>query len=278
MTRTGLCLFLATLAAACGVPEKKYQAAVTEASRNMKSAEDASQRAAAAEQKVADLTETLGQEKAAKAVAAAEAARQRALAGQLAESKEQLEAEKAVAAAEAARQRELAAQLAQEKTALEQKSKEYAALAASLDREIKAGQIQLSELQGRLTVRLAEKVLFASGSATIGKAGREALSKIAEAFHGVQGRIIRVEGHTDNLAIRTARFPSNWDLSAARAIAVVRLLQDEGVDPSLLGAAGYGEFQPVASNDTPEGRAENRRIEISLAAPLAASETRPASR
>ena len=114
-------------------------------------------------------------------------ARQRALAGQLAESKEQLEAEKAVAAAEAARQRELASKLAQEKMALEQRSKEYESLAASLDREIKAGQIQLSELQGRLTVRLAEKVLFASGSATPAPTTRGARSRSPPSSEATSG-------------------------------------------------------------------------------------------
>jgi chemotaxis protein MotB len=241
-------LVLALALAACGVPEKKYQAALDESARHMKGLEDAERRVAACDQRVADLTRSLGEEQAAKAVADAEVARQRALAGQL-------EAQ--------------AAKLAQEKSVLEEKSKEYESLATSLDKEIRAGQVRLTELKGKLTVRLAEKVLFASGSATIGKDGRAALSKIAEAFRGVTGRIIRVEGHTDNVPIRTARFPSNWELSAARAIAVVRLLQEDGVDPSLLGAAGYAENQPVASNDTSEGRAENRRIEISLAAPFA---------
>lgn len=255
MARVSLCIALALAAAACGVPEKKYQAAVDESARRQQSLEDAERQIAACDRKVAELTQEIAQEKAAKATATAEAAQQKALAGRLAQTKEQLEAEKA---------------------ALEQRSKEYASLAASLDKEIKAGQIRLTELRGKLTVRLAEKVLFASGSATIGRPGREALSKIAEAFHDVKDRIIRVEGHTDDVPIHTARFPSNWELSAARAIAVVRLLQDEGVDPSLLGAAGYAQYQPVASNETREGRAENRRIEISLAAPPEALPTSPA--
>jgi chemotaxis protein MotB len=261
MARTTLAVVLALAAAGCGIPKKQYQAALDEAAKNLKSTEEAQARAAAAEQQVADLTQALGKEQSAKAMAAAEAER-------LSATKEQLEAEKSAAAAEAERQRQLAAQLALEKSALEQKSREYESLASSLDKEIKAGQVKLTELKGKLTVRLAEKVLFASGSATIGREGRAALTKIAEAFRDVHGRIVRVEGHTDNVPIHTARFPSNWELSAARAIAVVRLLQDQGVDPSLLGAAGYAEYQPVAPNDTPEGRAENRRIEISLAAPL----------
>jgi chemotaxis protein MotB len=222
-----------------------------------------------------------------KVAAAAEAERQRQLAARLEQEKvaasldadqqrklsAQLEQEKSAASAEAERQRKLAAQLEQEKTALEKKSAEYQAIASSLDGEIKAGRIQVSELQGKLTVRMAEKVLFPSGSATVSKAGKETLWKIADAFKDVKNRMIRVEGHTDNVPIKTERFPSNWELSSARAIAVVRILQDRGVEPTLLGAAGYASFQPVAPNDTADGRAQNRRIEISLAAPLSALPT-----
>lgn len=225
-----------------------------------------------------------------KLAAAAEAERQRQLAERLAREKvaasadaeqarkqtAQLEQEKSAVVAEAERQRKLAAQLEQEKTALEKRSAEYQALASSLDGEIKAGRVQVSELKGKLTVRMAEKVLFPSGSATVSKAGKETLAKIADAFKGVKGRMIRVEGHTDDVPIKTARFPSNWELSSARAIAVVRILQAGGVEPTLLGAAGYAEYQPVAANDSAEGRAQNRRIEISLAAPL--SELPTASR
>jgi chemotaxis protein MotB len=222
-----------------------------------------------------------------KAAVAAEAEKQRQLAARLEQEKvaasadadqqrkltAQLEQEKSAASAEAERQRKLAAQLEQEKTALEKKSAEYQALASSLDGEIKAGRIQVSELQGKLTVRMAEKVLFPSGSATVSKAGKDTLEKIADAFKDVKNRMIRVEGHTDNVPIKTERFPSNWELSSARAIAVVRILQDRGVEPTLLGAAGYASYQPVAPNDTAEGRAQNRRIEISLAAPLSALPT-----
>jgi len=89
---------------------------------------------------------------------------------------------------------------------------------------------------------------------------------VAEALAGVQGKLIRVEGHTDNVPVHASTWTSNWDLSAARALAVVRVLQEKGVDPTRLAAAGYGEYQPIASNDTPEGKSLNRRIEIVLAA------------
>jgi chemotaxis protein MotB len=277
---------LGTLAlAACGVPEEKYKAAVSESARAMKSADEQRERAEAAEKKVAELSARAGgadqrvqeltarlaeQEQAVKA-ASDDAAKQRELATQLARTRELLEAEKAAASAEAERQRQLAVRLEEERSALQQKSTEYQALASSLGKEIKEGRVQISELQGKVTVRMAERVLFPSGSATISAEGKGALRKVAAAFKGVAGRIIRVEGHTDNVPIRTERFPSNWELSAARAIAVVRVLQAEGIDPALLGAAGYAEYQPMAPNDTAEGRAQNRRIEITLAAPLPAA-------
>lgn len=205
-----------------------------------------------------------------KAAASAEAERQRRLAGELAKTAKDLEAEKASAASEAERQRQLAERLAAEKADLEKRSADYQSLASSLSAEIKAGRVQVSELQGKLTVRMAEKVLFPTGSATISKDGQGTLKAVAAGLQAVKGRIIRVEGHTDDVPIHNERFPSNWELSAGRAIAVVRFLQAQGIEPARLGAAGYAEFQPIAPNDTPEGRAQNRRIEISLALPPSA--------
>ncbi|HZI09321.1 MAG TPA: OmpA family protein [Myxococcus sp.] len=156
-------------------------------------------------------------------------------------------------------------QLAQAKEELEKKSSEYESLAKSLEQEISEGKIELSELKGRMTVQLKDKILFASGSARVGKEGEAALAKIADALKTVQGKIIRVEGHTDDVPIGSAQFPTNWELSLARAMAVVRFLQDAGVDPTALSAAGYGQYQPIAPNDSPENRSLNRRIEIVLA-------------
>lgn len=151
------------------------------------------------------------------------------------------------------------------KAELEKKSDEYAQLASSLRGEIEAGRIELMELRGRTTVQLKDKILFASGSATVGAEGRDALRKVAEAVRGVQGKVIRVEGHTDNVPTGAGGpFASNWELSVARALAVVKVLQDAGVDPTRVSASGFAEFQPIATNDTPEGRSQNRRIEIVL--------------
>ncbi len=157
--------------------------------------------------------------------------------------------------------------LEQAKAELEKKSAEYQALASSLQGDIEAGRVEVSELRGKLTVKMKDKILFASGSATIGAEGKVALKKVAEALRGVQGRVIRIEGHTDDVPTGGGAFATNWELSTARALAVVRFLQENGVDPSRLAGAGYGQYQPISPNDTPEGRSQNRRIEIVLAAP-----------
>jgi len=151
------------------------------------------------------------------------------------------------------------------KADLEKKSGEYEQLASALRGEIESGRVELMELKGRTTVKMKDKILFASGSATIGADGREALKKVSDALRTMQGKAIRVEGHTDNVPTgHSGPFPSNWELSSARALAVVRFFQESGVDPTRLSGAGFGEFQPISPNDTPEGRSLNRRIEIVL--------------
>jgi chemotaxis protein MotB len=163
------------------------------------------------------------------------------------------------------------------KAELEKKSGEYEQLASALRGEIEAGRIELMELRGRTTVKMKDKILFASGSATIGAEGRDALRKVADALRGLQAKVIRVEGHTDNVPTSSSGpFPSNWELSTARALAVVHFLQDGGIDPTRISAAGYAEFQPIAGNETLEGRSLNRRIEIVLV-PLEGAVATPAA-
>jgi len=129
---------------------------------------------------------------------------------------------------------------------------------------VSAGQLKITTRQGRLVLQLPNDVLFDVGQTALKPAGKEALSQIAQVLRTVQGRNFQVAGHTDNLPIQTARFPSNWELSTERAVEVVKLLVSKGVDPRGLSAAGYGEFDPVGNNDSPDGRAKNRRIEITL--------------
>jgi chemotaxis protein MotB len=129
---------------------------------------------------------------------------------------------------------------------------------------IDAGQLRVATRAGRLVIQLPNDVLFDSGQKTIKPAGKQALTALAKVLVTVSGRSFQVAGDTDNLPIQTQRFPSNWELSTARAVEVVHFLVSQAVDPRALSAAGYGEFDPVASNDTPDGRAKNRRIEITL--------------
>jgi chemotaxis protein MotB len=146
-------------------------------------------------------------------------------------------------------------------------SKTYTQMIEKMKSEIAEGQVTITELQGRLTVNMVDAILFDSGRADIKPEGRQVLQKVAEVIGQVEDKAIRVEGHTDNVKVGGAlarAFPSNWELSAARAINVARYLQRLGVDPALLSAAAYGEHRPVSENDTTEGRTKNRRIEIVL--------------
>lgn len=155
----------------------------------------------------------------------------------------------------------------QAETIKEETSKTYAQMIEKMKSEIAEGQVTITELRGRLTVNMVDAILFDSGKADIKPEGRQVLQKVADVIGQAEDKAIRVEGHTDNVKVSAAlarAFPSNWELSAARAINVARYLQRLGVDPALLSAAAYGEHRPVSENETPEGRAKNRRIEIVL--------------
>lgn len=166
-------------------------------------------------------------------------------------------AEAAKAAAEAAKASEVA-----------RVKKSYEDLTAGLKSEISAGEIKITQLQGKLTVNLVDRILFDSGKAEVKDDGRAVLGKVGSILNTVKDKNIRIEGHTDNKPIAGGlkeKYPTNWELSTARATAVARYLEDHArVDPKRLVATGYGEFRPVASNETPESRALNRRIEIVL--------------
>jgi len=122
---------------------------------------------------------------------------------------------------------------------------------------------------GKVYVSLSDKLLFKSGSAAIEAKGKEAIKVLADVLSKNQDIDILIEGHTDNIPIKTAVYRDNWDLSVARATSIVRILTDDyKITPTRLTASGKGEFSPRASNDTPEGRASNRRTEIILSPKL----------
>jgi chemotaxis protein MotB len=141
-------------------------------------------------------------------------------------------------------------------------------IATSLKEEIEAEEIELVELEDTLKVVFIDKILFDSGSVEINQKGRKILLVVADSIRAHKNQNLLVEGHTDNTPLSPAlkeRFPSNWELSTARAAAVVRFLQKEGqLQPERLSARGYSYYRPVAANQTKEGRHQNRRIEIIL--------------
>jgi chemotaxis protein MotB len=114
-----------------------------------------------------------------------------------------------------------------------------------------------------LEIQINTQLLFPSGSATLAASARPVLADVADTLVGRPVRI-HVEGHTDNVPIASETFPSNWELSSARAASVVHLFAREGVDPRRMVAMGYGEFAPIASNATAAGRAQNRRVTVMI--------------
>ncbi len=144
----------------------------------------------------------------------------------------------------------------------------YRSLVSDLESELAAGQIQIEQLTQGLRLNLAEEILFPSGSARLSESGVSVIRRVGDQLKDRnQGYRVDVRGHTDNVPIKgdlSRRYPSNWELAAARASSVVRVLEARGVGPKRLSAVSLGEFHPVGSNKNPEGRAKNRRIEIRL--------------
>ena len=169
----------------------------------------------------------------------------------------------------------LKTELRQEKMAVQQKEGEISELEktrreieSSLKDQIAQKDIKLEEIEGKLKVTFVDKILFDSGSVMVKPKGQEVLLKLADSFRENKDQNIAVEGHTDDVQIGSAlvdRFPTNWELSTARATAVVRFMQEKGnIEPERLTASGFSFYRPVATNETPEGREQNRRIEIIL--------------
>lgn len=144
----------------------------------------------------------------------------------------------------------------------------YKKLVESLENEIHSGEVTISKLKNRLSVNLVQEILFPSGSALLSSTGEKVIRQVGDILKGIEDKNIRVEGHSDNLKIRPSlqqKFPSNWELSAARAATVVRFLQKEvGIPGKKLAIGAYSSYRPIANNSTPEGRAKNRRIQIVL--------------
>ena len=166
-------------------------------------------------------------------------------------------------------------ELKQEKMAVQQKEEKISEIdrtrqeiETSLKKQILQKDIKIEEFEGKLKVTFVDKILFDSGSVTIKQIGQEVLLRLADSFRDNEAQNLVIEGHTDDVQIGSVlqeRFPTNWELSTARATAVVRFFQEKGdIEPERLTASGFSFYRPVDSNETEEGRKQNRRIEIIL--------------
>lgn len=161
---------------------------------------------------------------------------------------------------------EAAAALAAREAELAAMQSTYDELVGDLEAEVSAGEIEIERLREGLRLNVSDDVLFASGSAELDARGRSVLKKVASQLASLED-FVEVRGHTDDRRIRGAlakRFPTNWELAAARAARVVRLLEERGVPGERLAVVSLGPNQPIAPNDTAKSRARNRRIEIRL--------------
>jgi chemotaxis protein MotB len=242
-----------TLAAlpGCGVSKAEYESKVQEAASAKQEADTAKQQLAQLQQQVAGSDQQVAQLKGALGVAQA-----------------------------AAMTDEQKADLDEAKRALQdaqERSKLLDDLQTKFKKMIDAGHLKVTTRHGRIVLQLHNDVLFATGDAELKPDGKQAVTDVAATLRGVALKRFQVAGHTDSLPITTETkktYPTNWELSTARAIAVVKLLVSSGVDAAMLSAAGYGPYDPVASNASPDGQSKNRRIEITLVpnvAPLVAA-------
>jgi chemotaxis protein MotB len=234
-------VFVGLAAVGCGVSQAQFDAKAKEAEVSKQEAEAAKGKAAQLQQQYADDEQQIGQLKGSLGIAQSQVMTD--------DQKAQLdEAKRAV-------------QEAQERGKL------LGDLQSKFKRMIDAGHLKVTTRHGRVVLELHNDVLFDAGTAEVNPAGKQAVAEVAANLRAVGGRRFQVAGHTDNAPITTETkktYPTNWELSTARAISVVKLLVADGVDPDHLSAAGYGPYDPVVPNATPEGQAKNRRIEITL--------------
>lgn len=151
----------------------------------------------------------------------------------------------------------------EQEKAMKELSTQADQLEQQLKEEIEKGEIRLKRYKTKTVINIDNSILFDSGRTTVKEGVKKSLSKIAAALNNFPENNIQIEGHTDDVPIHTPKFPSNWELSAARALSVLRFFVDKtDVDPRRLSAVGYGQYHPLVPNDTPENKRLNRRVDI----------------
>ncbi len=261
MRLSGLVAALALLSSGCVVWKSELVAKENELSACRKDAADMkaslSARIAALEKAEADLTAKL-------AAATALAEKESMELSAAGKENAQLAGEKGNLTASMRKLQGQLAELVREEQAERDRAALFQKLMNQLKSMIDAGKLQVEIRNGKMVVKLPDNVLFDPGQTRIKSAGKDAIEQLTGVLAAIPNRNFQVAGYTDDTPIRTARFPSNWYLSTARAVEVVNLMIQDGMPPQRLSAAGYGQYDPVAANDTVEGKAQNRRIEVTV--------------
>jgi chemotaxis protein MotB len=243
-------LVAAVLAVGCGIPEEQYNAKVMEAERLKKDLAAGAQ----AQKVLEDQLDQVRQEN-------------RTLAGRLTELGDdvaKLLGEKSALSTDLEQTRDREARLKREQEAQRARMAKYRQVIEKFKSLVSSGKLKIRIQRGQMVVEMASNILFDVGKADLSEEGKIALGELAKILMTIPDRNFQVAGHTDNVPIESKKFPSNWELSTARAVTVVKFLQEGGVDAAHLSAAGYAEFLPAKPNDSEEGRSANRRIEITL--------------
>jgi chemotaxis protein MotB len=249
-TRLLLGLVVAVLAIGCGIPEEQYNAKVMEADRLKKELD-------AANQQQKQLEDQLAQIKAENATLSNKLS-------ELGQDVAKLLGEKGALATDLQATRDREAKLRREQEAQRARMAKYREVIDKFKALVSSGKLKIRIVRGQMVVEMASNILFDTGKADLSDEGKLALTELAKILMTITDRNFQVAGHTDNVPIESHKFPSNWELSSARAVTVVKYLQQAGVQPVHLSAAGYAEFMPAQDNDSEAGRSANRRIEITL--------------
>lgn len=151
---------------------------------------------------------------------------------------------------------------AERKAEREKRISEYKKLVQRFKSLTDAGELSIKIVDGRMVVALPSDVLFSSGSARLSSKGQETIKKVTNLLVNIDNKKFQIEGHTDNVPIRSAKYPSNWELASARALNVLKMMESSGMPSYRVSAASFGPHRPVQSNDSKTGKQANRRIEV----------------
>jgi chemotaxis protein MotB len=241
---------VATLGAGCGIDENVHNAVLKDRD--------------AQKQKLAETQSALDKEKAAHQVDVARVLVLTKKLESLGQDVSRLETERGNLGGELQQAQKRMEELRKAQAQAEARAAQFRKLVTQFKALTDAGKLQVEIRENRMIVRLGDKILFDPGKTDLKPEGKDALTQVTAVLKSLPNRNFQIAGHTDNAPIKSAKFRSNWDLSTARAVEVLNFMVGAGMEPKRVSAAGYADQSPVATNDSPENKAKNRRIEITL--------------